>query len=99
MTYHNWSDRQLMTYNSASFSTVFLSHQDEDDNERLNAKEPINFYKAFHLQQELDPGEQCWDRNSETAELTQTNAELQIRGSTEDNPKIIFLISQRKHML
>ena len=25
--------------------------------------------------------------------------ELQIRGSTEDNSKIIFLISQRKHML
>ena len=26
-------------------------------------------------------------------------AELQIRGSTEDNLKIIFLIFQRKHML
>ena len=25
--------------------------------------------------------------------------ELQIRGSTEDNSKIIFLISQEKHML
>ena len=25
--------------------------------------------------------------------------ELQIRGSTEDNSKIIFLISQRKHIL
>ena len=25
--------------------------------------------------------------------------ELQIRGSIEDNSKIIFLISQRKHML
>ena len=25
--------------------------------------------------------------------------ELQIRGSTEDNSKIIFLISQQKHML
>ena len=27
------------------------------------------------------------------------HTELQIRGSTEDNSKIIFLISQRKHML
>ena len=27
-----------------------------------------------------------------------TYTELQIRGSTEDNSKIIFLISQQKHM-
>ena len=28
-----------------------------------------------------------------------TYSELQIRGSTEDNSKIIFLISQQKYML
>ena len=27
------------------------------------------------------------------------SSELMIKGSTEDNSKIIFLISQRKHML
>ena len=31
--------------------------------------------------------------------LVRTGAELQIRGGIEDNSKIFFLISPRKHML
>ena len=31
--------------------------------------------------------------------LYEENSELQIRGAIEDNSKIIFLISQQKHML
>ena len=31
--------------------------------------------------------------------ISNTDTELQIRGAIKDNSKIIFLISQRKHML
>ena len=50
----------------------------------------------------------CWTVNnsaivfmlaSTSVSVFVCTSELQIRGSTEDNSKIIFLISQRKHML